>query len=83
MNYDHKIISRVGYNIFDLLSDLGGMHKVLSTIFGVITAVINFKHFETYLASYLYKINVYPKSKTSLTSFFKATERNNIKELCI
>ena len=51
MNYDQIVVSRVGYNIFDLLSDLGGMQRVLSTIFGVITAVFNFKHFETYLAS--------------------------------
>ena len=51
MNYDQKLVTRIGYTILDVLADLGGMQRVLSAFFGVITTVFNYKHFETYLAS--------------------------------
>ena len=65
MGYDQKVVTRVGYTILDVLADLGGMQRVLFTFFGVITAVFNYKHFETYLASQLYKVcGAYPSEST-------------------
>ena len=51
MNFDQKVVTRVGYTILDVLADLGGMWSVLFSFFGILTAAFNYKHFETYLAS--------------------------------
>ena len=56
MNPDLIIIERKGYQILDFLSDLGGMEAFLFSIFSVVLSFLNYNHFNTHMASRLYKI---------------------------
>ena len=51
-----QVILRHGYTIFDLLSDMGGMYSLLISFFGLLLALFNYKHFDTFMASRLFKI---------------------------
>ena len=79
MNLDQRVVTRVGYTVLDVLSDLGGIQRVLFTFFNIVTAIFNFRHFETYLASRLYKVGALANEST----YFKSSERKNLKELCL
>ena len=56
MNLDLGLIYRTSYNIFDVLSDIGGMQSIIITTFAVLLGMWNYKNFENYMASRLFKI---------------------------
>ena len=56
VNLDQITISRSSYTILDLLSDIGGIQGILTPILGLPLIFLNYKHFETFMASKLYKI---------------------------
>ena len=51
-----QVILRHGYTILDLLSDMGGMYSLLISFFGLLLALFNYKYFDTFMASRLFKI---------------------------
>ena len=56
MNLDLGIIQRTGYNVLDVLSDIGGIQSMIITTLSCFIGIWNYKYFDTYLASKLYKI---------------------------
>ena len=55
-NLDLGIIQRTGYNVLDVLSDIGGIQSIIITTFSVLVGIWNYKHFDNYMASRLYKL---------------------------
>ena len=56
MNLDLGIINRTGYNILDVMSDIGGIQSIIITTASVLAGLWNYKHFDTFLTSRLFKI---------------------------
>ena len=56
VNFDQKVISRSGYTLLDVLSDVGGFLGVLTSIFAFILSLFNFNNFSSHLASRFYKL---------------------------
>lgn len=63
MDLTLNILARSGYTVLDLLSDIGGMQSILISTFAILLGILNYNHFDTYLASRLFKI-VKPDGKT-------------------
>ena len=57
MNLDLGVIQRTSYNVLDVLSDIGGIQSIIITSFSVVVGIWNYRHFDSYLASKLYKLN--------------------------
>ena len=56
MNLDLGVIQREGYNVFDALSDIGGIQSLIAAVFSSFIGMWNYKHFDNYMASKLFKI---------------------------
>ena len=56
MNLDQGFIERTGYNILDVLSDIGGIWATLLYGLGTLLGFWNYKHFDNFMASKLFKI---------------------------
>ena len=67
MNLDLGLIYRTGYNILDVLSDLGGMQSMIVTTFSVLLGIWNYKNFDNYMASRLFKIQKSNKNEKQRT----------------
>ena len=50
MNLDLISIGRAGYNIVDMLSDIGGIQSIMLTSFSLILTILNHKYFDSYMA---------------------------------
>ena len=61
MNLDLGGIQRTGGNIVDVLSDIGGIQSMIITTFSFLIGMWNYKHFDSYMASKLYKIKISEK----------------------
>lgn len=61
MDLDVKEISRSGYTVLDLISDIGGMQGVLISGLGIIVGIWNHNMIENHLVARLYKLE--PKSQ--------------------
>ena len=57
MNLNQTVVTRNGYTILDVLSDMGGFQRVLFSFFALVSSILNFSHFDSYLASKLYKLD--------------------------
>ena len=57
MNLDLGVIQRTSYNVLDVLSDIGGIQSIIITSFSFFIGILNYKHFDSYMASKLYKLN--------------------------
>ena len=51
MHYERKV-----YTIFDMLSDVGGLSGILTTIFWVLSAIWNYQAFDNFMVSRLFKM---------------------------
>ena len=60
MNLSLQQVERSGYNILDLLSDVGGIQGLLVSFIGIILGVMNYNNFDNFMASRLYKIKDKP-----------------------
>ena len=78
MSFDVIRIRRDGYTLIDMLSDIGGMESILISGISLFLSLWNYKHFDTYMASNLYKLVGDEKS-----SFFKLPKLVNIKLFCM
>ena len=56
MSLDKLDIERENYSILDVLSDAGGIQSILTAAFSAIIAVLNYKYFDTFMASRLFKL---------------------------
>ena len=56
MNLDKVTMARTGYTFLDVLSDVGGIQGMFLSFFGSVLCILNYNHFDNYLASRLYKI---------------------------
>ena len=56
MNLDRKTLARSGYTFLDVLSDVGGIQGMFLSFFSIIVGILNYNHFENYLASRLFKV---------------------------
>ena len=55
MNLDVVTITRTGYTVLDLLSDVGGIESILISGLNFLLAIWNYNNFDSHLASKLYK----------------------------
>ena len=56
MSPDSQILARSGYTLLDVISDVGGIQGLLMSLIGVFLGVFNFRNFDNYLASRLFKV---------------------------
>ena len=77
MNLDQKTLARTGYNVLDVLSDVGGIQGILMSGFGIILSIFNYNNFENYLASRIYIVQ---RSATGNVSEIKPTRFLNFYE---
>ena len=56
MDLNLYTVERAGYNILDLLSNVGGILALLMTFFSDILTVFNYKNFDNIMASQFYKL---------------------------
>ena len=59
MDLNLYTVERAGYNILDLLSNVGGILALLMTFFSDILTVFNYKNFDNIMASQFYKLKVH------------------------
>ena len=57
MEPDKENIQRIGYTVFDLLSDIGGISSIFGTAFASILSFTNYLYFDTFFASKLFKVS--------------------------
>ena len=60
MDLNQKVISRSGYTVLDLISDIGGMQGVLISFFAIIVGVWNHNMIDNHLVSRLYMLESRP-----------------------
>lgn len=84
MNRDLHFIERKSYTLIDLLSDVGGVQAIFVSFVGAWIALWNYEHFDTTMASQLFKIQADDQDKHSgQTQLFTPTKTGNLKELII
>ena len=83
MNFDLTVVSRNTYNIFDLLSDIGGIQSILVTFFNLLLRVWNYNHLSNYLVSKLYKYKPNGVQDTSVPQSFHVTKMGNVMEYIV
>lgn len=75
MSLDLLVVARNGYNVLDLLSDVGGIESIIISGIGIFLSVFNYKHFDSYMVSQLYQ--------SADNKPFTPTKVSNIKLFCI
>ena len=68
MNLNLGFIQRTSYNVLDVLSDIGGIQSIILTTFSVLMSILNYKHFDSYMASKLYKLKAPSESNNGSSS---------------
>ena len=76
---DLTVLSREVYTIFDMLSDIGGITSAIMTILVFLLNILNYMHFESYMASRVFFI----QEEESNSSAFEASSCGNIAEYII
>ena len=51
------VLSRDNYGILDMLSDVGGLTKVLAFGFNYLLYLLNYRYIDSFLASILFRTN--------------------------
>ena len=57
MNLDLLFVNRDGYTAIDVLSDIGGMEAIFISGITIFLSIWNYKHFDSYMASHMYKMS--------------------------
>ena len=78
MNLDVLMVSRVGYTLFDLFSDIGGIDAILVSGISIVLSIWNYKNLDSHMASQLYKL-----SGDGPESYFHPPKLDNLKLYCI
>ena len=74
MNLNLRHIEREGYQSLDLLSDVGGIWAILSSVFASVLTFLNYNNFDTFMASRLFKIK---KENTENIKYDNYSEQSN------
>jgi len=82
MNSDLVVIQRNGYTIFDLMSDTGGVQSILFSSTALLIGFFNYQHFDTYMASKLFKLRKPGAKNYFEMEFFSPSKTGNLKEFC-
>ena len=85
MDLDMDIINRVGYNVIDMFSDIGGIQSILMTTFALMLTVLNYNFFDSYMAQKLFKFENKSarRSEKEDAEFFSPSRLANSKEFLI
>ena len=75
MSLNLRILAREGYTVLDRLSDVGGIEAILIMAISIFLSFWNYKYFDSYMVSHLYK----PAEQ----EFFTPTKYSNIKLFCM
>ena len=65
MDLNQYSIERAGYNILDMLSNIGGIQGLLVSFFLTILSVFNYKNFDNVMAAQFYKLKIDRNTKES------------------
>ena len=57
MNLDYTTVTRSGYTILDVLSDVGGIMSILFSAMSMFLSAWNYNHFDNFLVSRLFKVH--------------------------
>ena len=74
VNLDKHVILRENYNILDLLGDVGGVQAILISFFQFILYLTNYHHFDTFMASKLYKIKKLEDEEQKKKTYFERSD---------
>ena len=85
MDLDLDVINRVGYNVIDMFSDIGGIQSILMTFFALILTVLNYNYFDSYMAQKLFKLEKKSarRSEQEEAEFLSPSRLANSKEFLI
>ena len=89
MSFDQIAIERSNIEILDVFGDIGGVWSILISIFSGFLLIINHNHFDSFMASKLYKIKketvegVKYKSYFERSTFFKPSQCGNLRDYII
>ena len=56
MNLDQESLLRNGYTLLDVMSDVGGMQSILVSGLSLMVGLFNYKNFDNYLVTRLYRV---------------------------
>ena len=56
LNLDKHLTERENFQLLDFLGDIGGVQAILISFFQFILFFINYNHFDSFMASKLFKI---------------------------
>ena len=81
---DLEVILRRNYHIIDLLSDIGGVQAIVFSLIAFILSIFNYQHFDTHMASQLFKVQKQGLDKYSGDfELFSPTFAGNTKEFFV
>ena len=69
-------VERAGYNVLDLMSNVGGIQALLLSAFSVLISVFNYKNFDNIMAAKFYKLKA--RNKQDNTAFIIPTKFGNV-----
>ena len=58
MNLDLRVVSRDGYTLLDLISDIGGAQGMLISLSAFFLSIWNHNYFDNYMVSSLFRVNL-------------------------
>ena len=61
VNRSLGFVERETYNLLDFFSDVGGTQTVLFSLSMIYLSLVNYEHFDSYIASKLFKIKMSQK----------------------
>ena len=70
MSLDKIEIERTAYTFLDVLSDCGGIQAILVSLLQGYLYILNYNHFDTFMASRLFKLKKEDDSKVDYKSYF-------------
>ena len=71
MNLDIIDMKRQGYDLLQLLSDIGGIQAILMSGFAFFVSIWNYNFFENYMVSRLYKLGRTGNASSKVKGTFK------------
>ena len=89
VSLNKHIITREHFSVLDLLGDIGGVQAALFSIVHTVLFFLNYRYFDQYMASKLYKIkkpeDEEQKSRTYFerSNFFKPSKLRNLRDYVI
>ena len=81
MNLDRSFVERKGYEILDILSDIGGIQGILYSFFAIILSFLNYKNFDIYMASRLFKIKKPASEEDEFMTYFERSDYFNVNKI--